>query len=103
MVVSQLYKLIKNHRIVHLKWMRIIVCKLYLNEIKKEQRVHRKETEDSNSLCNNVSFIDQGKAPYKHIPYHVLKKTVKCKVYLAGVPPLNVGVGHCSVIWMIHL
>lgn len=40
-------------------------------------------------MCNNVSFIDQGKAPYKHIPYHVLKKTVKCKVYLAGVPPLD--------------
>lgn len=43
MVVSELYKLIKNHQIVHLKWMKIIVCKVYLNKVKKEPKVHRKE------------------------------------------------------------
>jgi len=36
------YKLIKNHQIVHLKWMKIIVCKLYLNEVKKEQSAQKR-------------------------------------------------------------
>ena len=35
-MATQLYKFTENHQIVHLQWVTLMVCKLYLNKAVKK-------------------------------------------------------------------